>query len=102
MPVVTEALGMNDGQWKTGKVSYKRVGAGRRRVIVYGPTRRSQVASTLNRAIHSWNWTVAVAVAFFIALMVTSALGSHSTDPAVSSGLASHQTQGRDVMHFTN
>jgi hypothetical protein len=64
---------------------------------VFEPSKKDRVASVGKRAIRSWNWTVAVAVAFMIALVLTSALSSHAPDPAASGGLAPHQAQGRAV-----
>jgi hypothetical protein len=76
--VVTEALWMN-GKWKAGEATYKRVGPGRRRVIVYAPSKKDRAASAFKRAFRSWNWTVVVAGAFMIALVLTSAVSGNPT-----------------------
>jgi hypothetical protein len=76
--VVTEALKINR-KWKAGEATYKRVGAGRRRVIVYAPSKKDRAASAFKRAFRSWNWTVVVAGAFMIALVLTSAMTGNST-----------------------
>jgi hypothetical protein len=71
----------------------QRVHPDKRRVVVYRPTNRKRIASAYHRTIRSWNWTVAVAVALMIALVLTTALSSHTPGPAASSGMPSHRPQ---------
>ncbi len=83
-----------NGEWNAGDATYKAIGTGRRRVIVYGPTKKSRVASACKSAIRSWNWTVVVAVAFMIALVVSSSVSSHTAAPAALGGRPSTHSKG--------
>jgi hypothetical protein len=84
---------MNDGKLQMGQAIGNRLGAGRRRVIVYGPTMRSRVVRAYHRAMRSWNWTVAVAAAFMIALVVTTVVSGQPAPRTASSALTSHDAR---------